>query len=133
MAIMIAELLSLGYIGITTKGLFYSLPTAPISASTENQKISRRSIIHPYFGFIIPSGKTVESVIVPNGRIRFMTDNFDPLPTMQRTKLSYPKWSRIPGAVLTKRMTCYMLNTACVFHTKYSSWNRRKSLRYYYI
>lgn len=80
MAIMIAELLSLGFVGITTKGLFYSLPTAPILGSNENQKISRQSIIHPYFGFIIPPGKTVESVVVPSGRIRFMTDNFDPLP-----------------------------------------------------
>lgn len=81
MAIMIAELLSLSYVGISTKRLFYTLPTVPISDSAEVQKINKKSLIHPYFGYVLSPWKTVESVVVPGGRIRFMIGSDDPLPS----------------------------------------------------
>jgi len=78
-AILIAELVSLAYIGISTERLFYTLPTVP-APKPEEQRTSNKSLIHPYFGYSNPPGKTVESVVIPSGRIRFMTDNYHPLP-----------------------------------------------------
>jgi hypothetical protein len=59
-AIMIAELLSLSYVGISTKRLFYTLPTVPISDSAEVQKINKKSLIHPYFGYVLSLGKLLK-------------------------------------------------------------------------
>ena len=80
-AIIMAELLSLGYVGITTKRLFYTLPTVPISESAEAKKVNKKSLIHPYFGYVMSPWTTVEKVVVPSGRIRFMVSSDDPLPS----------------------------------------------------
>jgi hypothetical protein len=79
-SIMIAELISLAFIAITTKRLFYELPAVSESRPTEEQLIKSEFLIHPYFGYSLAPEKTVESVVVPSGRIHFMTDNQDSLP-----------------------------------------------------
>ena len=80
MGLLISELVSLAYIGIVKESLFYDLPLISISGLTEERKINRQDLIHPYFGSVLSPGKTVKNVVIPNGRIRFMTDNHDPLP-----------------------------------------------------